>query len=932
MRKSIFFAGLAAIAAISFSSCSKNEVDTPDTPSTFTHTVTIKAEAPQTRTEIVEVEGDDQATFKWSSDDASRFVIKENNVAATGVSLSLSEGDKKAAIAATFETATASSYEYTAWMSGSKTNSGTNPRISTSQKPTASSYDPNADILVAKSQSFTTAQNELLMQFYRPLVINKMTLKGLTVGSTVSTVKISGDKNIAGSYNTSTESWTGDNTVINVTVNQEVPPSGQVVVYFVTMPVEEVTLSLDVTASDATYSKSFSKTIDFIAGQVTVFGVSGMTSKPSATFEYNYPNWLVAQGIAVPNSGAYTEIGGTTQTVGKISLTSTNGTSPARIHNKDSKYDLRVYKNGGSITLSADDGYVIEKISFNGSGLTNEKMSANCGTYDGSKTTWMGLSDVVTFTALDTWSINTITVAYHAITEDDHFFSVSPASKEVEYNATSAEFTLSKTNIDDIVASSTPEGTAATISGNTLTVSFPENTTNVARDIVVNLSSATGGSAQDKSVIISQAGAPEVVSISSLAIDGNYTVSGQVVGLCTKGFIIADNTGAIFVYTNSDVTSTYTIGQTVSVSGTVSAFNKALQFPQGSSITPGSAGEYTYGTPVEYTINEIETFLNNTSDRLATYVSVSGILEKSSNYYNVKVGSTTSNVTLYAVPSSMMSDVSEGENVTIKGYAMNVSSNKCGILVTEIVSNPSPVLLFDGITNVAAEGVTNATANGTATNVTGWTPSVSYTGCVTAASINSDCTKITYSVGANSEATEKPGTITVTLSKSGETDVVFTINVAQKAAEIGPKTGTITFGSAAGSVKINAASVNGDDDRGNTWTITTEGTTSFTSNASYYQVGSGSKPATSITFTMTLPNTVNVLSLSAKFGGFSGTAGNVSLKVGNNSVGSGSLDGTNDVTVESNTTSTGTDLTVTVSSISKGVKVYNITYTYEDNN
>lgn len=260
---------------------------------------------------------------------------------------------------------------------------------------------------------------------------------------------------------------------------------------------------------------------------------------------------------------------------------------------------------------------------------------------------------------------------------------------------------------------------------------------------------------------------------------------------------------------------------------------------------------------------------------------------------------------------------------------MNISSGKCGILVTEIASSPSPAILFDDITGVRADGVTDATITGTAANVDGWTPSVAVTGCVSAASISDNFTTITYTVPANTETTEKTGTITVTLTKDGESDVVFTINVTQKAAEIGPKTGTIIFGS--NNVKINAASVNGDDDRGNTWTITTEGTTSFTANAAYYQVGSGSKPAQSITFTTTLPKSASISSISAKFGGFSGTAGDVTLKVGDTTLGTGSLNGTNDVTVTSSSTSVGTVLTVSVSNISKGVKVYNISYTYEDN-
>lgn len=141
-------------------------------------------------------------------------------------------------------------------------------------------------------------------------------------------------------------------------------------------------------------------------------------------------------------------------------------------------------------------------------------------------------------------------------------------------------------------------------------------------------------------------------------------------------------------------------------------------------------------------------------------------------------------------------------------------------------------------------------------------------------------------------------------------------------------TGTIKFGN--NDVKINAATVTGDDDLGNTWTITTEGTTSFTPNASYSQVGSSNKPATSITFSTTLPKDVNITSFSAKFGGFNSTAGNISLKVDETEVGSGSLNGTDDVTVESTKSETGKVLTVSVTSIDKGVKCYEISYTFND--
>ena len=153
-------------------------------------------------------------------------------------------------------------------------------------------------------------------------------------------------------------------------------------------------------------------------------------------------------------------------------------------------------------------------------------------------------------------------------------------------------------------------------------------------------------------------------------------------------------------------------------------------------------------------------------------------------------------------------------------------------------------------------------------------------------------------------------------------------------------TGTINFGSASGSTKIEGSTSSGSgtvtytdtgsDSQGNTWTITTitSNAKSFTQNASYSQVGASSKPVTSITLTTTLSEDVNIKSLSAKFGGFSGTAGTVTLKVGDTTVGSGSLNATSDVTVSSSSAQIGKVLTITVTSISKGFKVYNVNYTY----
>ena len=144
----------------------------------------------------------------------------------------------------------------------------------------------------------------------------------------------------------------------------------------------------------------------------------------------------------------------------------------------------------------------------------------------------------------------------------------------------------------------------------------------------------------------------------------------------------------------------------------------------------------------------------------------------------------------------------------------------------------------------------------------------------------------------------------------------------------GSKTATILFGTP--NVKINSESVTGTDSQQNTWTITTTGTTSWTQQPTYSQVGASSKPATSITFTTTLPENASVSNISAKFGGFNGTAGTVTLKVGDTSIGTGKLNASADVVVNSASTASGNVVTVTVTEIAKGVKCYYITVEYKN--
>ena len=236
---------------------------------------------------------------------------------------------------------------------------------------------------------------------------------------------------------------------------------------------------------------------------------------------------------------------------------------------------------------------------------------------------------------------------------------------------------------------------------------------------------------------------------------------------------------------------------------------------------------------------------------------------------------------------------------------------------------PAPKLTISPEFVKVASDATNTTF--AVTSNTKWTvfTTSDWATVATTSGENNGEVKITFS--ENSIDTERTADIVVTTE---DRSITKTFKLTQNG--VGGVTATIQFGT--DNVNIKTASVTANDDQDNSWTITTVGTTSFTPNKGYNQVGSSSKPATSITFTTTLPEDAKVTSISAKFGGYSGTEGDITFKVGETSVGTGALNGTNDVTVTSTSTGVGNKVTITVTDIAKGVKCYNISVKYKTAN
>lgn len=161
------------------------------------------------------------------------------------------------------------------------------------------------------------------------------------------------------------------------------------------------------------------------------------------------------------------------------------------------------------------------------------------------------------------------------------------------------------------------------------------------------------------------------------------------------------------------------------------------------------------------------------------------------------------------------------------------------------------------------------------------------------------------------------------ISIYGEGYDTLVVTVTESAKE-----GLIQFGNSSGRLNVNGTNVTGTDNLGNNWTVSTSGTTSFTPSSTYAQIGSGTKPASTIEFKMTLPNNATFSHVSASLGGFNNSGATVTIKVNNTVIGSGNVNGTNDITVSNNKTGVGTTLSITLKDIARGIKAYAIEYAY----
>lgn len=195
---------------------------------------------------------------------------------------------------------------------------------------------------------------------------------------------------------------------------------------------------------------------------------------------------------------------------------------------------------------------------------------------------------------------------------------------------------------------------------------------------------------------------------------GSYDVQGEVVATYSRGFLLSDGTGTILVYLNA--MPNYAVGDVVTVSGSPTEYGGLLQFPNTSEVTFVERGEsFAYPTPTVMSGTEMDAWSNAPSIQ---YVSITGVLSISGNYYNIEVeGATKQGSVSYPVAGIVDSGL-DGQAVTAIGYLIGSNSYYVNMMATSVTpagtepaTTPVGVVALSEAGNYQVKGVVAAVYN-----------------------------------------------------------------------------------------------------------------------------------------------------------------------------------------------------------------------------
>ncbi len=280
---------LVAVAAMGIACQEKVDDFTPERANEVVMTITADVE--ETRTYIDEANG----KVAWSEGDQLKVI--ENSAVYRTTQAATIAADGKAKFSVSFPANTsASEFTYDAIFPASAVVEDDAEKVNVEkikvivkdqQKPTATSFDPQADVLVANQLVFDAQPTELNMQFKRIVALGKMTIKGLPEGAEISQVVFTaGEKDVLAGRNYVNATtgkvleygYYGKTNTLTLTYDAPIATRD---IYFVCNPFEMATgdkFSVVVKSGDDTYATDVEipaeRSLVFTEGNMSTFSVT----------------------------------------------------------------------------------------------------------------------------------------------------------------------------------------------------------------------------------------------------------------------------------------------------------------------------------------------------------------------------------------------------------------------------------------------------------------------------------------------------------------------------------------------------------------------------------------------------------------------------------------------------------------------------------
>ena len=209
--------------------------------------------------------------------------------------------------------------------------------------------------------------------------------------------------------------------------------------------------------------------------------------------------------------------------------------------------------------------------------------------------------------------------------------------------------------------------------------------------IVKNITEASAfkaGTVNHINVTVEEIETVDYMTVADALATANGTevnVQGLVTAVNSRGCVLSDETGYVYLYNGSNLN--VEVGDYIKVTGTRGEFNSANQIESPSVIVVSSDNPVSYPDPTVLDGNAADSFVSNPE---AGYVQITGELSISGSFYNVIIpgaGSAQGSIS-YPLDTDALAPY-DGTTVTVSGYYVGISSGKyLNIMLTDIKATP----------------------------------------------------------------------------------------------------------------------------------------------------------------------------------------------------------------------------------------------------